>query len=175
MKSTNIKNISTKTGDKGFASDYSGGRHQKDSALFEALGTIDELSSCLGICFHLTNLREIQIIQGHLQQINSMIATLPNHPNYAKLKLITDNEVAWLESFEEKIMEKVDLEKAFVLPGSDSTYEGSWIDFARAVARRTERRFFAFVYAMKRTDLDQCGSYLNRLSDLLFLLARASK
>ncbi|MGI6393082.1 MAG: cob(I)yrinic acid a,c-diamide adenosyltransferase [Candidatus Izemoplasmatales bacterium] len=174
MKSASISVISTKTGDKGYSSDYSGKRHKKNDKLFEVLGTIDELSSWIGICYQATKKAELRKIQTNLQTINSMIATSPEHPNYLKLTLLNATDVAWLEANEQTLLDKVDFKKAFILPGSDSSKEGAWFDLARAVARRAERRFFAYLNLTKRTDLDQCGSYLNRLSDLLFLMARAS-
>jgi len=173
MKPANIRSLSTKTGDTGYSSDYTGARHKKDAELFEALGTIDELSSWIGICYQMTRKEELRNIQKDLQTINSMIATSPDHPNYRKLTLLSDSDVEWLEVQEQALLEKVDLQNAFVLPGSDSSAIGAWVDLARAITRRAERRFFSFVNQSKRTDLDKCGIYLNRLSDYLFLMARA--
>jgi cob(I)alamin adenosyltransferase len=175
MKTNNISKVSTKTGDQGLSSDYSGNRQPKDAELFEALGTIDELSSWLGICFHKTNNSDLNRIQTDLQKLSSMIATNPDHPNYLKLQLITVLDIEWLENNEALIMENIDLDNRFILPGTDCTEAGAWLDLARAVARRAERRFFAFQNTTKRTDLELCGSYLNRLSDLLFLMARTKR
>ena len=97
MKIDKIRQISTKLGDKGSTKNYSNLSFKKSDILFEVLGTIDELSSFLGLAYHYSNYENIIVIQKHLQNINSMIATEPNSENYSKILKITMEDVNWIE------------------------------------------------------------------------------
>ncbi len=172
VKIESIGQISTKTGDKGYSSDYSGARYRKEDLLFESLGTNDELSSQLGICYHATHYENIKQIQKHLERINSMIATDPGHSNYRRIRVLEETEIEWLENLAAEMLAKSGFERGFTLPGSETTPAGAQVDFARAIARRAERCFFRYLRATERKDLELCGKYLNRLSDFLFVMAK---
>jgi len=165
--------ISTKNGDKGESRNFVNQAFSKDDILFELLGSIDELSSFLGLFYHHHELEVIKMIQRSLQDIMSLIATDPNHVLYQKLKPFDPAQTEMLESLMGVILERHPLEPVFTLPGSETSKAGAYCDVARAVARKAERRFVAFLHETGRTDLEGPLSYLNRLSDYLFVLARS--
>jgi len=172
---TNARHISTKSGDEGFSRNYSNDKLKKTDILFETVGNIDEFNSLLGVCFHQTDKykREIVNIQKDLQNIMSIIATNHEDKNYTKLTKIVVKDVNNLENIEQAILDEKPLQPRFVLPGSDSTVEGSYFDLSRAVARRCERSVIKFKEFNKRDDLGMVLKYLNRVSDLLFIMARS--
>lgn len=165
--------ISTKKGDKGISKNYSNESLSKTNILFDVLGNIDELSSLLGVTYHYAKEKEmIQVIQTHLQRIMSIIATNPLSSNYQKLTQITEEHISYLEFLEDDLIKETSISAAFVLPGSDSTKASSYLDLARSVTRRVERSIHALKEETNRTDLSNILSYMNRLSDLLFITAR---
>jgi cob(I)alamin adenosyltransferase len=171
----NARHISTKTGDEGFSRNYSNDKLRKTDVLFETVGNIDEFSSMLGVCYHQTVIykEEIVSIQKDLQNIMSLIATNYEDKNYDRLTQITINDISNLESIEQSILDHKPLQPKFVLPGSDSSIEGSYFDLSRAIARRCERSVLRFKEYNKREDLGLVLKYLNRVSDLLFIMARS--
>ena len=174
MKLDKVEYISTKKGDKGQSKNYSSEAFDKDDVLFETLGTNDELSAVLGLAYHYTKCENIKMIQRTLQDINSLIATnrTLHEERYEALKQITAEDVAFLEKETQRYLDIKPLEPRFVLPGSDTTKENAYFDLARVVARRAERQLVRFIKANLRLDLDLALMYMNRLSDLLFVLAR---
>lgn len=166
--------ISTKKGDSGTSRNYSNDVLPKTDVLFETLGTIDELSSMLGIAYHYSSYKkEIQSIQQQLQHIMSILATNDEDPRKERLTKITKEEIEALEQIEQTVLETCHIEPRFVLPGSDSSKEGAYLDMARAIARKVERQVLRFNETYKRDDLDMVLAYLNRTSDLLYILARS--
>ncbi len=174
MNIDDYNQISTKTGDKGTSKNYSNETFSKDDILFDALGTNDELSSMLGLTYHRAPYENIKTIQNTLQAINALIATNESaHPErYKKLRQITDEDISFIEQEEEIYMKKAPIAAKFFLPGSEATEAGAYFDLARTVARRAERTLVRYINHTKRDDLDGPRRYLNRLSDLLFILAR---
>ena len=170
-----IRYISTKTGDKGFSRNYSNDKVLKTDLLFDTLGNIDELSSSLGVCFHHTTTYKMEIrnIQKDLQNIMSLVATNYPTPQYERLTKISEKDINNLENIEQSILNDNPLKPVFVLPGSDSSVEGSYLDLARAIARRCERTVLKFREINQRDDLETANRYLNRLSDLLYIMARS--
>ncbi|AEH24361.1 cob(I)yrinic acid a,c-diamide adenosyltransferase [Pyrococcus yayanosii] len=156
--------VTTKTGDRGTTSLFGGDRVWKDSPIIEANGTIDELTSFLGEARHYLD-DEMRVIidtvQGHLYSIMAELGSK------GRMKSVGDGEIKWLENVIAKYEPQVEL-RSFVLPGG--TLASAKLDVCRAVARRAERRV--------ATVLREFGIgekpliYLNRLSDLLFLMAR---
>lgn len=174
MKLDKVEYISTKKGDKGQSKNYSNEAFDKDDVLFETLGTMDELSATLGMAYHHSACESIKVIQRHLQDINSLIATNKTvHPErYEALKPITEQDVAFLEDETQRYLDLKPLEPRFVLPGTDATKENAYFDLARVTARRAERQLVRYVKTHTREDLDVALMFMNRLSDLLFVLAR---
>jgi cob(I)alamin adenosyltransferase len=167
--------ISTKKGDKGTSRNYSNDTLPKTDVLFETLGSIDELSSSLGVAYHYSRYQEsIQSIQLKLQHIMSIIATNPDDPRRGRLVQITTEDIDALEQLEQSILEEFPLEPRFVLQGSDSSKEGAYLDMARAISRRVERQVLRFNEQYKRDDLDVVQAYLNRISDVLYIMARST-
>ncbi len=167
-----VENISTKRGDAGESSNYSSEKFPKDHIVFETLGTIDELSAFLGLTFHHTHYEQIKIIQKTLQAINSLIATNPENKAYETLRKINEKDIGFIEEQEQKLLQRKDIEAKFHLPGSETSKQNAYFDYARTIARRTERTVVRFINATQREDLNFVRAYLNRLSDLLFILAR---
>lgn len=173
-KIDNYKVISTTSGDRGVSKNYSNVELSKSNILFETLGNIDELSSNLGILYHMTDNKDvIRLIQQKLQSINSQIATSDDSARRDRLKKITNDDIKVVEELEQQVLDKTVIEPVFVLPGSDTSSVGAYYDLCRAVTRRVERSLVLFVEMNRRTDLDLSLKYLNRLSDLLFIYARS--
>jgi len=173
-KIDNYKYVSTTKGDKGTSKNYSNVTYSKSDLLFETLGSIDELSSVLGIVYHQTTSKvEIKEIQLTLQHIGSLIATSKSDVRKGKLTQIDNTNISKIETLEQYLIDHCSIEPKFVLPGSDTSIVGAYFDLARSVTRRAERNLVRFVEYNERNDLDYCIKYLNRLSDLLFLFARS--
>lgn len=174
MAIDNYTQISTKTGDKGTSKNYSNEAFSKSDLLFETLGTIDELSSTLGLTFHHTHYEKIKNIQATLQAINALVATNQNrHPKrYSALRQINQKDIEFIENEEAAFLENKPIDPRFYLPGSETSLKGAYFDIARAITRRAERTLIRYLDTTKRDDLTYVQKYLNRLSDLFFILAR---
>ncbi len=166
-------------GDKVESGLLDGSRLIKSDLVFSALGDIDELSSTLGLAkaFMLdeVDVREdevqlLETIQADLVRIGAQVATPENSARYKNLDVITQADVGKLEELEKTYKKDVDMPKVFILPGA--TITGAHVDVARAVCRRAERRVVACISTRKMKRLNECQHYLNRLSGLLFTLAR---
>ena len=158
--------ISTGTGDGGETSLWSGERIEKDSERVEAYGTIDELSSFLGEAKHFSR----EEVAHHLVKIQRSLFKAAGQlasKDIDYLEPIEEADVQVLTDLVHRYESEVKLE-GFVIPGS--TVASSKLDICRTVARRAERR----VIALSRTEkIDSVLlKYINRLSDLLFMLAR---
>jgi len=165
--------ISTRTGDKGETSLFSGRRVSKSSEVIELLGSIDELTSLLGACRFVIGheggkkvCKMIDRIQDDLYRIMSIIGfEMKAQPH---IKEISDKDIVYLESEIERLEVKIGEIKEFVKPGR--TEAASRFHIARSVCRRCERR--AVLLSQEGMVVPELILvYLNRLSDLLFLLA----
>jgi ATP:cob(I)alamin adenosyltransferase len=167
--------VTTKTGDKGRTSLYFGGRVPKDHIRIEFYGTLDELCSFLGLAkAQLGKKKErdiLESLQRDLFVIGAELATKTQYLNKLERKIdkgdiaIIDEHIAAFEksrSYEEG---------CFYLPGENVT--SATLDVARTIARRAER---TAVTLKSRGILKNMHilTYLNRLSDLLYLMARAN-
>jgi ATP:cob(I)alamin adenosyltransferase len=171
MSISKLNQISTKKGDKGSSKNYNNEVYDKDDSLFEALGTIDELNSYLGLTYHYSKVSLIKQIQLYLQNISSLVATNPKSAHYGSLNKIDEDDVTLLEDHIENLLEEKPLENQFYLPGSEKSIAGAYFDVCRTIARRAERRIVSFSKHHKREDLDVIKKFMNRLSDLFFLLS----
>lgn len=164
--------VTTRNGDGGKTSDYSGTVDWKDSPVFELLGDLDELNSWLGVLKHLGPPRaQLEAVQTVLLNLGSRVATAPSSPLATKLKAVGDPQIDDLERWERKLFDSgVKIQPQFVLPGASP--RSAQADVARTVCRRAERKMVAFVRD-GRPDLAPGARYLNRLSDVLFVLARS--
>jgi ATP:cob(I)alamin adenosyltransferase len=164
--------IVTKTGDEGRTGLWSGERVWKDDPRVEAYGSLDELSSFLGLARLAARLPEtaeaIDGIQRGLVRASGELASLGRSfgkPISAEEGEELGRRVAELEA-------RVPL-KGFVLPGR--TEASARLDVARAVCRRAERRAISLGRAEEGALRPELRIYLNRLSDYLFMLARAEE
>jgi len=157
--------IYTKTGDEGETSLFSGGRVGKDHPRIEAYGTVDELNSVLGL---LVTEPLPDVIVERLQGVQSVLFSIGSSLADPESKLAPD-ESAWavepLEGWIDAMEESLDELGAFILPGG--CRGAALAHVARAVCRRAERR----VLSIKEVN-PGIVPYLNRLSDVLFVLAR---
>ena len=169
--------VTTGGGDDGQSSLFSGERYYKDTAVFEALGDIDELNSWFGIIRtregmddHVSAIHEIQ---ERLGRVLATCATLPNSKLFSQLTHVSDHDILSLQQIQTELKETTEIPPRFIVPGE---FEGVVeIDVARAIARRCERRVVHMIREMGRSDEEVRRSqvYLNRLSDYLFVLGRA--
>lgn len=163
--------IYTKTGDKGETSLFGGKRVSKNDPRIEAYGTVDELNSVIGIARAFTENSEIvQIlsdIQSQLFVLGADLATPPDVTSTA-IARITGEDSKSLEKLIDWIDEKLTPLKSFILPGGSKT--AALLHHARSVCRRGERLVVALRKAGETSE--STVIFLNRLSDLLFELAR---
>ncbi len=156
--------ITTKAGDKGLTALFTGDRVVKFSPIVEANGTLDELDSFIGEAKHHVPGEMVEVLERIQVQLYDLMAELASRGKYTK---VGEEETKWLEELIHRYEADIQL-KAFVLPGS--TVGSAKLDVCRAVARRAERRVASLVldYGFGNNAL----VYLNRLSDLLFIMAR---
>ncbi|AEC52199.1 hypothetical protein PNA2_1284 [Pyrococcus sp. NA2] len=156
--------VTTKVGDKGSTRLFKGDEVWKDSPIIEANGTLDELTSFLGEVRHYVkdDIREI------IDKIQLDIYKIMGHlGSKGEIEGIKDEDIEWLENMIKEYEGKIEL-RSFILPGG--TVESAKLDICRTIARRAERKIATLVreFGLGRKAL----IYLNRLSDLLYLLAR---
>jgi cob(I)alamin adenosyltransferase len=161
-----LSKIVTRTGDDGTTGLGDGSRVAKDSARIEAIGTVDELNSALGLLRAGSGLptsieRAVLGIQHDLFDLGGELAV----PGYS---VLTDVHLAALESQIEFHNAELPPLKEFILPGGSEA--AARCHLARAIARRAERCCWSLTAADSAPSL--APVYLNRLSDLLFVLAR---
>lgn len=163
--------IYTKTGDKGDTSLFGGQRVPKDALRIEAYGTIDELNSVMGIVRADSDDAEIDAmlerIQNDLFVMGADLAT-PRSSDKKTVRRIEQRDVAAIEKLIDAVEPSLKPLRRFILPGGSPL--AARIHFARTVCRRGER---IVVRLSRNEDIgDDITVYLNRLSDLLFVLAR---
>ena len=164
--------IYTRTGDSGDTGLFGGPRVRKDHARIEAYGTIDELNALLGMVRSQELTPELSTLletfQNDLFTLGAELAT-PD-PGQHAMPRVTEDDVARLEKQIDHFEALLPPLKQFILPSGSSA--GTTLHVARAVCRRAERR----VVTLQEIDTEVVSTailvYLNRLSDLLFVLAR---
>jgi cob(I)alamin adenosyltransferase len=164
--------IYTKTGDDGHTGLFGGERVLKDDARVEAYGSVDEANACLGVARAAGLTPEVDAaverIQAQLFVLGAELATPADHRSRLRMPLLDTAEVTGLEQDIDRLEEKLPALTSFVLPAG--TAAASALHHARTVCRRAERRVVAVQEAAElRAEL---VVYLNRLSDLLFVMAR---
>ena len=158
--------IYTRTGDKGETSLFGGKRVSKTHQRITAIGSIDELNSALGLVQSLIRSKPLKSalekIQIHLFNIG---AELANPGSSAEAKAAN---ISFLEQQIDKLDSKLEELRNFILPGG--SLPSSQAQFARSIARRAEREVLKL--DLKEKVNAETLSYLNRLADFLFVLAR---
>jgi ATP:cob(I)alamin adenosyltransferase len=160
--------VTTKGGDGGQTSLWSGERIGKDELRVECYGTIDELNSFLGDARRAVKTEKagelLDAVQRDLFGVAGMLATRGDSPY---VRPIEEHDVERLTSWVHDMEAEVKL-TGFVIPGS--TASSAKLDICRTVCRRAERRIVALARAEPVDGL--VLRYVNRLSDVLFMLAR---
>jgi cob(I)alamin adenosyltransferase len=167
-----VARVTTGTGDEGYTSLLGSARVPKYHRRPEAYGTIDEATSALGLARAHAGPGELnERIRALQQDLYLMMAELATPPeNYAKVTFkITLDHVVRLEALEEVLKQEVEIGKEFIIPGE--TVTGAALDLARTIVRRAERQVVRLYHEADVTNVEVVR-YLNRLSDLLFILAR---
>jgi cob(I)alamin adenosyltransferase len=160
-----LTRITTRTGDDGTTGLAGGERVNKDSPRIAAIGSVDELNSTIGL---LRAANTDQNIDALLEQIQHRLFDLGGELSMPGAQLISDERVVALEEATENLNTSLPPLRDFILPGG--TESAARCHLARSVCRRAERDLW-------RLSRDETGNpasqrYLNRLSDLLFVLAR---
>ena len=163
-----ISKVYTRTGDSGQTSLVGGRRVSKASLRVTAYGEVDELNSVIGLArAHLDDVEieeALDLIQNDLFTLGSDLAS----PSEIEVPRIDASFVETLEGLSDKFLAELEPLKEFILPGG--SVAGATLHIARTVARRAERR------AVELSEAEELNAqaivYLNRLSDLLFILAR---
>lgn len=138
----------------------------KTCAEIEALGSLDELNSLLGLVRSQKIPKQFKkILEGVQQNLFIVQADIAAVLFRKKISGIGKEKIAAMEKNINSITERVGELKKFVIPGANDS--AAWLDYARAVARRTERKLLA----VKKVD-ENPRIYLNRISSLLFVMAR---
>jgi cob(I)alamin adenosyltransferase len=166
--------IYTKTGDDGTTGLLYGGRVPKDDLATEAYGTTDEVVASLGVARAAASgaaADELLGLQRELFVVGADLATNPSEREKLEphVSLVTSEMVEGLERRIDEIVAEHPLPNVFIVPGSNAV--GAALDVARAVTRRAERAVVALEGAGRPVN-PEVRRYLNRLSDLLFCLAR---
>lgn len=167
--------IYTKAGDDGTTGLLYGGRVSKADPATEAYGTTDEAVAALGLARALSadaGLRDdLLAIQRELFVVGADLATNPDERGKLQpgVSLVTEEMVERLEALIDELVTAHPLPNAFIVPGANPV--SATLDVARSVVRRAERRVVEIRDAGAGIN-DAVVRYLNRLSDLLFVLAR---
>jgi cob(I)alamin adenosyltransferase len=168
--------IYTKTGDTGDTGLFGGGRVAKDDPRVEAYGDVDELNAAIGLARAIELMPRIDEVLVPIQRDLFALGALLATPDREKMRAQLDKariDEGRIEQLERAIdAGEAELEplKAFILPGG--TPKAAALHVARTVCRRAERRVAALAHGVELPGL--VVIYLNRLSDLLFVLARVA-
>lgn len=164
--------IYTRTGDKGETGLVGGTRISKDSLRVEAYGNVDELNSVLGLARAFLKDKEIDAILGEVQKDLFVAgADLASAGRGAReVPRISKDRIAEMEKTIDKFEGELAPLKAFILPGGGVA--GSVLHYGRTVARRAERHIVTLSKVEKINE--HMVPYMNRLSDLLFVVARVA-
>lgn len=167
--------IYTKTGDDGTTGRLYGGRVPKSHPATEAYGSVDEMVADLGVARALADHPRLQglllRVQRDLFVVGADLATNPQQRSKLRpeASLVTERMVRELERLIDKTTAEHPLPQEFVVPGE--SHISAQLDVARATCRRAERRAMALRESGAEVN-PEALRYLNRLSDLLFVLAR---
>src|SRR5688572_18435437 len=161
-----LTKIYTRTGDDGTTGLGDGSRVQKDALRVEAYGSVDEANSALGVVLAVADIPEdvarcLVEVQHDLFDLGGELC-IPGH------RIVTAQRIEWLEKSLDAFNETLPPLKDFILPGGGPAAAACHL--ARAIVRRAERRVWSLAHG--ETVNAEVPKYLNRLSDLLFVIAR---
>ena len=166
----NLTRIYTRLGDGGETHLGDMSRVPKTHPRIEAYGTVDELNAQIGVALAVDGLPErfapwLTRVQNDLFDVGADIS-VPHGGDRERLRVVPE-QTAWLEQACDEVNAELPNLKSFVLPGGSAA--AAQLHVCRTVCRRAERRTIACGEEVNA----ECVRYLNRLSDLLFILARA--
>jgi cob(I)alamin adenosyltransferase len=161
----------TKTGDDGTTGLFGGGRVPKASPRVDAYGTVDETNAAIGVARAAQPGAAIDAVLARVQEdlftLGAELACVPGRESKMNMTLLGEADIERLEHAIDDAVAAVPPLKSFVLPGGSAA--AAALHLARTVSRRAERGVLSIDDAPVRKEL---LVYLNRLSDLLFALAR---
>lgn len=160
-----LSKIYTRTGDDGTTGLGVKGRVAKDSARITAIGSVDELNSYIGL---LIAEGGPELIGKILHEVQHRLFDLGGELCMPGEKFVHKEQIEWLEKALDKLNEDLPPLEDFILPGGGKA--ASVCHVARTVCRRAERSVVTL--ASEEEVEAECRGYLNRLSDLLFVMAR---
>lgn len=168
-----LNKIYTRTGDNGTTGLVDGSRRAKCDARMQAIGEVDELNSAMGLAAVVSEpstAKELRRIQNDLFDLGADLATPGEDftPSEMTLRIVPE-QVGWLEQAIDRLNEALPPLTSFILPGGSEL--AARVHLARSIARRAERA--AVALAQSEPVNPAALGYLNRLSDYLFVLARA--
>lgn len=165
-KGNRLSKIVTRTGDAGTTGLGDGSRTTKDSLRIDAIGEVDELNSGLGVllCEELP-----ATVRSALLDIQHDLFDLGGELCLPGMSVIQDSQVARLETLASAFNADLPMLKEFILPGGSRA--AALAHLSRTVCRRAERAMVRLHHAEALSEAARC--YINRLSDLLFILGRA--
>ncbi|MEG1432274.1 cob(I)yrinic acid a,c-diamide adenosyltransferase [Eubacterium sp.] len=170
-----MPNVYTRGGDKGETGLFGGNRTPKDDIRVEAYGTMDEANSAIGMAYALSKDDDIREILHHVQErIFVLGAELASDEKGRALLTdrIEQSDIDFMESTMEHYLAIIGQQKAFIIPGKNPA--SAALHYARTVVRRGERRIVT--YRSQEPDVrPEMVKFANRLSDLLFVLARTEE
>jgi cob(I)alamin adenosyltransferase len=175
--SVHLTRIYTRVGDDGTTALGDGNRVRKTSARLAAYADVDETNACIGVAIALGNLTEelggvLQRIQNDLFDVGAdLCAPVVPEPKYPPLR-ITQPYVDRLEGWCDEFNGRLEKLNSFILNGG--TPGAALLHQARTVSRRAERSAWALIEQEAEQTNVLAAKYLNRLSDLLFILARVA-
>ena len=164
-----INKVYTRTGDNGQTSLVSGTRVSKSSLRVDAYGEVDELNSLIGVARARSQDTQVDDVLGLIQNDLFTLGADLASTSDVNVPRLDESFVTRLEQYSDQFLSELEPLKEFILPGG--TDAGALLHLARTVARRAERRAVALSEAEELNP--KTIVYLNRLSDLLFILARA--
>jgi cob(I)alamin adenosyltransferase len=163
--------IYTRTGDSGTTGLIGGTRISKSDPRLDCYGTIDELNAAIGLCAACTetpSLITLHRVQNELFIIGSHLATPPESPHAVTLPALDESSISRLEMEIDAADAQLPPLRQFILPGGSES--AARLHLARTICRRAERLLVDF--AGQRPIAPIILTYLNRLSDWLFVQAR---
>jgi cob(I)alamin adenosyltransferase len=174
----NLTRIYTKTGDDGTTSLGDMSRTSKNDPRLEAYATVDEANSSIGVVLALGQLADAEIIKLLIRIQNDMFdvgadlcTPVVDKPEFEPLRVL-ESQITYIEDSIDAYNADLEPLRSFVLPSG--TPAAAHLHVARTVVRRAERRTWTAIHSFGGGVNPLTAKYLNRLSDLLFVLARVA-
>lgn len=168
MPKKRITRVYTRTGDDGSTSLVGGERVSKSSSRVQSYGDVDELNASLGLVRKETDDPELIDIINEIQNDLFILGADLASPAHIEVPRVTEKMVEKLEKHIDNYLKQLEPLREFILPAGKGA--GSSLHFARTISRRAERSVVRMMEEEEQSTL--ALNYLNRLSDLLFVLAR---